>query len=281
MKIKCLVCETENEQSSIWCKGCRATLPYYEKMQNYYDCKGSAPTVPKRVGPFKIGVKKMAKPTKEWLNHAENRVRLQFRILHIYAWMLEKKIIKIEDYVIWGGAPLQQCSAGKGNQAAHKILASLMFSSDGKNWKYLYDANPSKSICKEEIWAQVKVVLGAMHAAVSILDKKYNEVDNFVEKEIRAMVLRYIDEIRGVFVAKEYNKKTWPRLWMAFRSDYAKLCYKLVADKLSKDLNVDKSYKQILKKYGEVAEGLKYEKLVTVKKVFKKIVNTSEEGSWH
>lgn len=280
MGIECPVCEADNPKSSIWCKECRATLPYYGKIQDYY--KGRSDTfAPRIVGPRKKPfplVKGMERPTKEWKDHAENRVRFQFRILHIYAWMLEKKIITIEDSVIWGGAPLQQCRAGGVNQAAHKVMTSLLFSPNGNtDWKYLYEAPllDFTQKCSPKIKKRVVTVLAALHSAVSIIHAEYNEADNLVENEIRAMVLRYIDEIRGIFVANEYNKRTWPKLWKSFRSDYANLCYDLC-----KRENTDKKYITKLRAYGEVAERLPYEKLKDVKKVFKKIVNTSEEGSW-
>jgi hypothetical protein len=280
----CVVCETENGDEALWCKECKATLPYFGKMQDYYQRQFDAPKVARREEPFKaVGLKRMQKMPTTAAAHAEARVRVQFRVLHVYAWMLERGIIEVTNLVMWGAAPLQQGKAGGGNEAAHQILASLLFSADdGKSWKYLYQA-PLLSTCSQTVQTRVRLVLGALHAQVSNVDKSFNDTDFVIELAIRPLILRFVDEIRGIFIANEYTSKTWPGLWYAFRDEYVNLCISLSSPAFAakwehKERKVDKD---ALELYIEVARGLGYERLSTVQQGFKDIVNLSEgPTSW-
>lgn len=297
--ITCPICETDNENGLTRCKNveCRYDLQFFT-MQGFYG-KESSFTYPKidgRKEPFKVvGLKRMDAITKDVSAHAEGRLRIQFRILHIYAWMLEKKIIGPLDLVVWNAAPLQQGKAsgqkiknlegqviGSTREAAHRLMASLIVSADdGKTWKYLFEL-PKLELCNPTIKQRVKLVLGALHATVTDLETKYNDTDAVVEEAGRGLILAYIDSIRGIYIGGEYTKKTWPKLWYSFRDDYVSLLTSL------KDKDVRAVFEKgrqanvgVLDEYITVAKDLKYEPLAQVQARFKAIVNKSEgDNTW-
>ncbi|WP_224249629.1 hypothetical protein [Hyalangium gracile] len=304
--ITCPICDEENEDGLAQCKNmaCRYDLQfstmknYYAKVETFHGTVNPVPypKIDGRKEPFKVvQLKRMDAISQNVALHAEGRLRIQFRILHIYAWMLERGIIAPLDQIVWNSAPLQQGKAtghkiynergqviGSTREAAHQLIASLIVSSDeGKTWHYLYEL-PKLATCAPAVAKRVKLVLGALHATVTDLETRYNDTDAVVEEAGRGMVLAYIDSIRGIHIAKEYTTKTWPRLWYAFRDDYVALLASL-RDKKVRALfeKARKLDERVLEEYIHVAKDLKYEPLKQVKDRFKSIVNKSEgNGTW-
>jgi hypothetical protein len=172
-----------------------------------------APSSSGRTQPSTVGVE-MGVPNNVGETHAKRRLDYQLRALAI-VWLL-RAIGSIKDSAQAEVATTlyQHGLAGEGEQAAHKIMASLRIG--GQSLTELCTGSTA-----------LRTLLIFLHADTSILPRVWNMADDFIEDQLRPKIGDYANTIISTTtVGAPYEKYDGciRNIWGLFRNAYISAC---------------------------------------------------------